>query len=99
MSSFVSTTQGGNDSSDWRTHTSGSLPDLAEAESVLLDLAQVFFASGADQSCGQSLTENGPEPAVQGRPPTSKPSTAHFLSRFPQWCSWPISIAASVRRM
>ena len=84
MSSFVHTTQNEKESSGWRSDTSGNLPDLAEAESVLLDLAQVFFASAADQGIGpHSVTGDVRDETADAQAPNLEAKYRALLEQIP----------------
>jgi PAS domain S-box-containing protein len=84
MSSFVHTTQNEKESSGWRSDTSGNLPDLAEAESVLLDLAQVFFASATDQGIGpHSVTGDVRDETADAQAPNLEAKYRALLEQIP----------------
>ncbi len=84
MSSFAHTTPIEKESIGWRSESSASLPDLAEAESVLLDLAQVFFASAADRAAGAySFTGNGREQTTDAQAPNLEAKYRALLEQIP----------------
>jgi PAS domain S-box-containing protein len=84
MSSFVHTTLNDKAGRGWRPEPIVGFPDLAEAESVLLDLAQVFFASAAEQGRGpQSPAGTNGEEAEDGQTPNLEAKYRALLEQIP----------------
>ena len=78
------------------------LPDIAEAEAVLLDLARVYADSALNPVLDQftdHFTRNGPNRLRMRQCPTSRTNTVLYWSRYRRLSSWLISTGVSARRM
>jgi hypothetical protein len=106
MSSFVQTVRKQRSSTrnqSTRNQTADAregLPDIAEAEAVLLDLARVF----SDPATGRAyvlddLAEKGKEPAADVHAPNLEAKYRALLEQIPAVYLWLISTEASAKRM
>jgi PAS domain S-box-containing protein len=84
MYSFTRTVQKSSDNPDWLPDAGEGLPELAEAEAVLLDLAQVYSAQIADPS-DFSLRLSGDKPGqdADAREPNLEAKYRALLEQIP----------------
>jgi PAS domain S-box-containing protein len=84
MSSFVPTLRQPDDSTNQLSDTGGSMPDVAAAEAVLLDLAGVFFGSDAVPSNAlHSLADIGQETGSDAHAPNLEAKYRALLEQLP----------------
>ena len=101
MSSLARTGQKPKSTTSQLADADSGLPDIAEAEAVLLDLARVFAdpALNALPPVLNQLSETGPLRPRMCEPPTLRPNIALCWSRYRRLSSWHISTGVSARRM
>ena len=86
MSSFARTIRKPKSSKSQRADPNAGLPDIAEAEATLLDLARVFADPASNPVLNPVLdhfTHNGREPAVDAREPNLEAKYRALLEQIP----------------